>query len=160
MHPLRVLFVCTGNTCRSPMAAGLFRTLAAKHPAFAGRALHVSSAGTAASEGAPAAALAVEAMRAKGIDISDHRARSFKDDGEPYDLILTMTEEHKAQVLLRRPECAANIYTLKEYAGISGSKDIPDPFGLGSEAYRRAIDEIESAVRGAIERLAAERGKR
>lgn len=137
----------------------MFRALIGELPEFAGVHVDADSAGIAASAGAPAATSAIEAMRKRGIDISGHRARSLGDGIPEYDLILTMTEEHKAQVLLRHPEVAANVYTLKEYARSGGSKDISDPFGMGDETYERTLDEIEAAVRGAIRRLAEERGK-
>ncbi len=136
------------------MAAGLFRALVKESPALGNVRVDVDSAGLAAGVGSPAAVEAVEAMRSRGVDISGHEARAVGDDTPQYDLILTMTEEHKAQILLRYPECAANVFTLKEYARAEGSKNISDPFGLGDEAYQKALDEIERAVRGAVRRLA------
>lgn len=127
-----------------------------------GMRVDVDSAGLSAQAGSPAAVPAVDAVKSKGVDISGHRSKSVGDDTVSYDLILTMTEEHKAGVLLRYPEVAANVYTLKEYGGAKGSHDISDPFGMGDVIYQRVLDEIEDAVRGAVERLAAEwsEGKR
>ena len=88
----RILFVCTGNTCRSPMAAGIFRSLAKAHPTL--RNVVVESAGIGALPDHPASAAAVEVM--KGIwDISGHRSQTLGHAHlERSDLVLTMSQDH------------------------------------------------------------------
>jgi protein-tyrosine-phosphatase len=92
----RVLLVCTGNTCRSPMAAALLRDAANKHPDFFASGIEINSAGTTAISGASATPLAVKVMKKRGIDLDGHRAtRLTRDVTERADLILTMARGHK-----------------------------------------------------------------
>jgi len=108
-----ILFVCTGNTCRSPMAEGLLRKMAKE----AGLSLEVKSAGVAAMEGSSISTHSQRVLADKGIEgwMSSRAVR------EPLiaeaDLILTMTIRHKNQVLSRFPAARGKVYTLLEYAG-------------------------------------------
>lgn len=154
--PFRILLVCTGNTCRSPMAAAFWRAAVKDMPSLAALGVAVDSAGLSAADGSPAASEAEAVMRERGLDLSEHRSRRFTGSDSEADLILTMTEGHKAEVILAYPEAAAKVYTLKEYAGQQGSPDIDDPIGQGETEYRRVRDEIERAVRMGAERLARE----
>lgn len=154
---VRVVLVCTGNTCRSPMAAALFEHYARSEPRLDGVEIDVKSAGLQAAEGEPATPAAARAIRARGLSLDDHRARSFDGEMAAADLILTMTERHKAEIILRHPEAAANVYTLKEYAADPSGRDIADPFGGDDEVYKATLREIETAVAKAVERLAKER---
>jgi len=108
-----ILFVCTGNTCRSSMAAGIARKLLTD----AGHSdIRVLSAGTAAVPGAPASPEAVEAMSEEAVDISGHRATPLTPELiREADLILTMTAGHKRYVLGLVPEAKNKVHVLKEF---------------------------------------------
>ena len=154
---VRVVFVCTGNTCRSPMAAALFERYVREEPGLAACDVQVASAGLHAAAGAPAAPEAVRALRAVGLSLEGHRARPFDDELAACDVILAMTERQKAEIILRYPQAAANVFTLKEYAGEADRRDIADPFGQDDAVYEATRREIEEAVRRAVKRLAQER---
>lgn len=103
-----ILFVCTGNTCRSPMAEALLR-------AKAGDRFDVRSAGVFAVDGGPAAHEAVQVLSERGIDCH-HQSKKLDEALIRWaDVILTMTESHKHAVGVRFPESAGKVYTLKEY---------------------------------------------
>lgn len=144
---MNILFICTGNTCRSPMAEGLLKDMAEKK----GIKLDVTSAGIFAFDGQEVSREAVEVMRGEGIDISHHRANIIhRDLLESAHLILTMSRHHKRELLNRYDFLKGKVYTLKEYAyGIEG--DIEDPFGRGISAYRIAKDEIKEALEYVID---------
>ncbi len=140
----RILFVCTGNTCRSPMAAGLLRHLLAEESE--GDKFVIESAGLAAWPGAPAAGQAVEVAAGEGIDLGQHRARQLTAEMvAAATMIITMTAEHRDAVLALTPEAEDKVFTLIELGagGKSGAGlDIGDPFGGSLEIYRRTWEEI------------------
>lgn len=127
---MKILFVCTGNTCRSPMAAAL----AQKVFADAGIEVETASAGLQVYTAAPASRHAVSVMQAQGLDISAHRARLLTrvmtDDAE---LILTMTRGHKDALTSAFPQAVKKTRTLGEYAG--AASEISDPYGQDRAAY-------------------------
>lgn len=148
----RILFVCTGNTCRSPMAQALFNRLAAsgqsedEYQAF--------SAGLSAFAGVPASANAVKAMEDyPGADLSDHRARNIsREDIDSAYLVLTMSLSHKQYILSLYPDAYQKVYTLKEYV-YGAADDINDPYGGSEAVYRRCAAEIAQAVEKLAEKL-------
>ena len=136
----KVLVVCTGNICRSPMAAGWLN----RH--FAGTDWVAESAGVACGDGSPASPEAIEAMGEIGIDITPHRSRKltrlFVDEAA---MILAMTEGHRREIVRRFPEAEKKTFLVHEF-GLGGARDVADPFGLPVTAYRHTRDELILAL--------------
>ncbi len=147
------LFVCTGNTCRSPMAAAIARTkLAEKLGCGLGdltaMGYRVISAGTMAGDGLPASAGAVQAAAGHEARLDDHRSvRLTVDAIQQADRIWTMTEAHREAVLSLVPTRSV----IGKTRLLSPGHPIEDPIGGPDEAYRRAADQIEQAVRKVVE---------
>lgn len=139
---MKILFVCTGNTCRSPMAEGILRSLAKERNIN----VEVKSVGISVFDGEKASKNTIEAMKKIGIDISEHKASQLhKDLVEEVDLILTLSRSHKEFVLSSYPSSKNKLFTLTEYAyGVE--KDIEDPFGRSLSVYEKTRDEIYQAV--------------
>lgn len=152
MRIRRVLLVCSGNTCRSPMAAALLRHAWAK--AGAGWDLEVSSAGTSTVAGLTATEHAITALSKRGLDLSGHRSRIVSESLKDVDLVLTMTETHKQRILFLRPDLADRTYTLGEYAGSTG--DVADPFGGSLAEYERTADALEQLLQAVVQRIIRE----
>ncbi len=141
-----IVIVCTGNTCRSPMAEALLRDRLTR----AGGGLEnvlVLSAGVAAHEGALASAQAVDVMDRRGLDLSAHASRSLSDAIlNQADLILTMTRGHRAAIIAAWPELASQVHTLRRDGG-----DITDPVGAPLEVYEACADQIDRELEMWIE---------
>lgn len=136
---LKLLFVCTGNTCRSPMAEGLARGLF-------GQDAIVSSAGIDAWEGQTASPYAIEAIKERGLDLSSHRARRVSSALlEEADLILPMTKAQEERLCSLFPEFKDKIKSLGDWAG-QGS-DIKDPWGGLLNTYRSTAEEIAELLK-------------
>ncbi|WP_433773081.1 low molecular weight protein arginine phosphatase [Bacillus wiedmannii] len=134
----RVLFVCTGNTCRSPMAEALLRH-------HGEGKFEVQSAGVFAYPGSDASVYAKEALIEKGISIN-HASKQINEALLDWaDIVVTMTENHKEIVLGNYPNIEQKVYTL--YGLTEGvSKDISDPFGGSLSIYKETLKEMEGLV--------------
>lgn len=145
---LFVLFICTGNTCRSVMAAALMRSCV-------GSDFEIASAGLAVNPGDRASAQVRTLLAEEGIDVSSHTAVSL--DAalvERADLILVMTGRHLSVLLEQFPQAAAKTDLLKDYAGTAGlCSDIADPFCGSLEKYRQTLEEIRDSITKSIAKL-------
>jgi protein-tyrosine-phosphatase len=146
----RVVLVCTGNICRSPLAEALLQA-ALKERGVEG--VTVSSAGTGAWDGAPASEGAYLVGLERGLDLSGHRARLLtREVVDQADLILTMARHHRARVQELGGE--GRVYVLGEYAGRSPEEgEVSDPFGGDLDVYRRTCEELEQLVVAVADRL-------
>ncbi|HWO98615.1 MAG TPA: low molecular weight protein arginine phosphatase [Bacillus sp. (in: firmicutes)] len=141
----RILFVCTGNTCRSPMAEALLKAKKLN-------GIEVKSAGVHAFPGSDASEYAKEALKEIGIEHS-HAASLL--DQELVDWatrILTMTSGHKQLIIRNIPNAAHKTSTLKEFVAESNS-DVSDPFGSSLDVYRKTLNELKELVDKLVERL-------
>jgi RpiB/LacA/LacB family sugar-phosphate isomerase len=139
-----ILFICTGNVCRSPMAEALFRRETQGRGAF-----RVLSAGLGAMDGQPPTAHSVEAMRKLGVDISEQRSRMLTADlVRQADYIFGMTHSHVDTVALLYPPAAEKTFLLREFDDTleSYEKDIGDPIGSTYEVYEECRNQIEQGI--------------
>jgi protein-tyrosine phosphatase len=153
----RILFVCLGNICRSPMAEGVFRRVAEEEGLI--DRFEIDSAGLGEWHiGQAPDHRAQKAARSRGVDISDQSARQVVDeDFDRFDLLLVMDRSNYAELKARAPhEARAKIRPFLDFAPHVGTSDVPDPFFGGAEGFDRALDLIEAAARGLLASLAGE----
>jgi protein-tyrosine phosphatase len=144
---LHMLFVCSGNLCRSPMAEGFARSYAAER----GRDVEVRSASSLGFDGEPAEPNSVAVMREAGIDISQHRARPLTVELlEWADQVLVMDISHAQRVRDLLPSAEEKTLLL---GTLIGQLEIPDPMGSWKGRFRKTRDEIQRAVEAHIDRL-------
>ena len=144
----KILFVCTANICRTPMAEYYLNSLVAKEDLE--EMILVESAGTWAIDGAPAAEYSQKVCAEIGLDLSSHRSRPI----DLYlvkqaDLVLCMSVEHKNDLIQVFPHLQDKIFTLKEYNNKSpqNSISIADPYGRSLERYRETCEIISREIR-------------
>ena len=154
-----ILFVCTANQIRSPMAAAMFRAALSAHPerrsqnGVEGQEWRVESAGTWVKEGLPANRAAQQVMRELGLDLSHHRTRCVT--GEllrQFDLILVMERNHKEALRVEFPALRGRIRLCSELAG--GEWDVPDCAEGGEDEVREAAKMIAGVLERGRERIA------
>ena len=157
-NKINVLFVCTGNICRSPMAEYLFRSrLDPNSPWTAG------SAGLSAVDGLAASQTAVEVMNEIGIDMKTHRSRELASGlNDAATIILVMTGAHAAELKQRFPRARDRVHLLGSFRrdqenhplhGRPPGTEIADPVGAGAEVYRRTLGDIGKCLDGLIDYL-------
>jgi protein-tyrosine phosphatase len=152
-----ILFVCTGNICRSPTAAGVFRAMAAK--AGMEHEFVIDSAGTFDGHvGQPASLLAIETARLRGYDITGHRAKLLTIELlKRFDLPVAMDRTHLAALRWMAPRDRQDLPTLlMQFAPQLGVDEVPDPFGGPSSGYNQAIDLIEAGCRALLDGFRSE----
>ena len=154
-EPKRILFVCTGNSCRSVMAQGLLqhRLKQLEHKLTA--PIHVESAGVFAIQGMPPSAETATLLQAIGVDVSGHMAQPLTDElVKLSDMIFAMEWFHLEEILRRSPHARQKVKLLKPFAlpegEAVGDPNIPDPIGKSREAYEACF----AVIRQAVERLA------
>jgi len=147
-----VLFICTGNVCRSPMAEGLLRHMA-------GDRVKVASAGLGAGHGQPPSAHAIEVLRKEGIDIADIRSQPVSAHLlQQADYIFTMTRDHLDMLLLLFPEMASKTRLLRfEEAAKGGRADVTDPIGGTRATYESCKADIQRAMSHVIPLVTGEK---
>ncbi len=151
----RILFVCTGNTCRSPMAEAIAQDYLAKQKGLQredlpSAGITVTSAGVFASDGQQASSQAVEALRGMDIDLSAHQSSALTGQMvEAADKIYCMTRSHQATILQHFPQAAQKMEMIRV-----DESDVPDPFGSSLEQYMKCADVIQQNI---TQRLARKR---
>lgn len=150
--PRKVLFICTGNTCRSVMAEFLLHKLSRDK----GLGWEARSCGVAAERYFQVPQGVRSALKAEGIEGVEHTAQLVTRELLSWsDLALAMTPEHRAEVLDRFPEFRAKVHVLKPYAGIEGPEGVADPIGQPDKIYAACCGEIRKALDAVIERAAS-----
>ena len=148
---MRVLFVCTANICRSPMAEAIFDALVSDRD----MPYEARSAGTAALVGEPIAHHAGEALEEVGVYSAGHRARQVDAAMlEEADLVLAMTPRHASTLRRLSPSSAGKVHTLPGYAyGVPDDEGIADPYGQSMSAYRASVRRIFECMDLLVPRL-------
>ena len=145
----RLLFVCAGNICRSPMAEALFRHLAGSHPAL--QTIDVGSAGTIAMNGNLPATDSVEVMRQEfGLEIVTHRARALTRHLDA-DLVLTLDRDTEREA--RALKLRAHVEMLGDYVGTG--EEVRDPYGRSARRFREAATQLKRLVELLVAKLEA-----
>ena len=149
-----VMFVCTGNICRSPMAVGILTKLL---PDSVRDSVSITSSGTSAYAGSPASRHAVAACRDFGSDISGHKSRPTDEKSvAESDLILVMAPHHLDYIGTLDLTAFEKTFLLKEYkrnTGYPGEKTVQDPIGGDRGVYQSVFDDIHGEIRRILPHL-------
>ncbi|SDD80352.1 low molecular weight protein-tyrosine-phosphatase [Rhodospira trueperi] len=156
-----ILFVCTGNICRSPTAEGVFRHKA--RAAGLDGSIHIDSAGTTAYHvGEPPDERAAQAARRRGYDLDGQRARRVaKGDFDRFDLLVAMDRSHFNALRRLAPDEAARhrVVMMSDFASRrDGPGDVPDPYYGAGDGFERVLDMLEDATAGLLEHVRTNSG--
>ena len=147
-----ILFVCTGNSCRSVIAKGLLKKIISERRDLTSQNIKIISAGTSTISGRGTTREAIEIMSREGIDISQHIAQSLTDEMiTEADLILVMESFHKDVIIRRIPQTKNKVYLITEFCRPQGEEelvnpDVPDPIGRPIEVYEESFKIIKEAT--------------
>lgn len=149
---MNILFVCTGNICRSPIAEGLLRKLVAERQSDQIKAV---SAGLYALPGNHVSRLARQVAQEHGVDLSQHRAQLVSSNLITWaDLVLVMEPAHRENLIACYPEAKRKVFMIRHFADSGSSpRSIADPYGLQYESYRFCYLDLEDAVKGLLHYL-------
>lgn len=137
---ISIIFVCTGNTCRSPLAKGLAQDWVNRRVPD-GLNITIESAGVAAYEGAPASDQTLDVLRERGIDLRSHRSRVLTPQMiDRADIVLTMTPSHAQAAMQIAPDSAHKVFPIDPH------NPIADPFGQPIGVYRQVADQLETLI--------------
>jgi protein-tyrosine phosphatase len=153
IEPIKVLFVCMGNICRSPTAHGVFQSLVDEHGLSA--SILVDSAGTHSYHiGSPPDLRSQATARSRGVDLTALRARRFVSaDFTEFDYLLAMDNANLADMLAIRPDNAsARVELMLHYSSRFTQREIPDPY-FGDDGFELVFDMIDDAARGLLARI-------
>ncbi|MBO4815393.1 MAG: low molecular weight protein arginine phosphatase [Clostridia bacterium] len=148
---MKIMFICTGNICRSAMAHKMLEKRAKEQ----NKNIEVYSCGVWAQNGDIPTYEGIEIMKNYGIDLRTHRATNIRNSNiENMDVILCATNNHKLNVLSMYPELKDKVFTMKEYCGFSENDlDIKDPWGYGLDVYKKCAKEIEICIEKILEKI-------
>ncbi len=147
---MKIMFICTGNICRSAMAHWLLEKMKDD------KNIEVYSSGIYAEDGDESTYNAIEAMKEYDVNLKSHRATNIRNSNiKDMDLILCMTRSHKMAVIQMYPELSHKVYTLKEYTNyrVEDTIDIKDPWGYDLETYRFCAAEIYECIKILLEKI-------
>lgn len=147
---MKIMFICTGNICRSAMAHGLLEEMKE------GKNIEVYSCGVYAQNGDKSTYNAIEVMKEYNVDLNKHKATNIRNSKiKDMDLILCMTKSHKNIVIQMYPELKDKTYTLKEYTEYKTEEgsDIKDPWGYDIEIYRFCATQIYECIKILLEKI-------
>ncbi|MBD3264354.1 MAG: threonylcarbamoyl-AMP synthase [Candidatus Omnitrophica bacterium] len=150
----RIIFVCTGNSCRSPLAEFLLKKYISEDEAYLKDRYEVVSAGLSALEGAEPAPEILEILDKEGIDARSFRSSRLNNfDILSSDFIITMEDFQSEYILRSEPTAEGRVFCLKKFLPPDLEKDIPDPIGKELDYYRRVYNMIKSGVSELVEWL-------
>jgi len=158
LQPVKVLFVCMGNICRSPTAHGVFQSLVDEQGL--GESIQVDSAGTHSYHIGTPPDLRSQAMaKSRGVDLGDLRARRFAStDFNEFDYLIGMDRDNLANMLALKPDASsAQVKLMLEYSDRFEQQEIPDPY-FGEDGFDLVFDMIDDAARGLLRDIRSQHG--